>query len=109
MRYELERDQNVTKNKPSENRLYLGLWGECLENCCPRVLKEKFQDSIVLSYFLIAVNDAQRTTYSRKIVNPTLWDTESAMENELSVAYNDSGIASALKPGNCLVWSSGES
>ena len=71
-------------------------------------IKGKVPRLYISPCFLIAVRDAQRTTYSRKIVNLTLWDTESAMENELSLAYNNtSGIV--LKLGNCLAWSSGES
>ena len=97
-----------TKNKPSENRLFLGLREECLENCCPRIWKGKFQDSMISSCFLIAVKNGQRTTYGRKIANPTLWDTKSAMKNEANPAYNNTS-GTVLKFGNCLAWSSGES
>jgi hypothetical protein len=62
------------ENKPSENRLFLGLWEEFLENGCPQVLKGKFQNSI-LSCLLIALKDAPITTYGRKIANLTLWNT----------------------------------
>ena len=61
--------------------------------------------------FLIAVKDTQRMTYSRKIANLTLWDAESAMENEVSPAHNNSSgiVLKRLKLGNCLAWSSGRS
>ena len=101
----------IRKSKPSENHLFLGLREERLENCCPRISKGKFQDS-VSSFFLIAVKKFAKNdvTYGRKIANSTLWDTESAMENEASPACNNNiGPGIVLKLGNCLAWSSGES
>ena len=54
----------------------------------------------------------RKATYSRKIANPTLWDTESAMENEANLACDNTSNNTSeivLKFGNCLAWSSGES
>ena len=60
-----------TKNKPSENHLFLALREESLKNCRQRVLKGRFQDSIPSCFLTAVKNTQERRTAGRLLIPPS--------------------------------------